>query len=143
MFHVPAWRIRQIPRIGEPYCSRPCRDVGVSRKLREKPNRKTIQRRKDGYVLEYARDHPRADHVGRVLQHILVAERALDRPLAADEEVHHKNGVRHDNRPENLEVMKKDEHQRLHADPERMRAQALLRPPMKDVVTGRFVKASR
>lgn len=38
------------------------------------------------------------------LEHHVVMERMLGRPLLATERVHHRNGVRHDNRPENLEL---------------------------------------
>lgn len=49
-------------------------------------------------------DHPRARTNGYVFEHILVMESALGRHLRRDESVHHRNGVRDDNRLRNLEL---------------------------------------
>jgi len=61
-------------------------------------------RHKAGYMMARVSDHPRAGKSPYVFEHILVVERLLGRHLAAGESVHHRNGVRDDNRPENLEL---------------------------------------
>jgi hypothetical protein len=74
-----------------------------------------------GYVLvRVTRDHPRAFgppglRGAYAYQHDLVAEETLGRHLRAEEAVHHHNGQRDDNRPENLEVTTRSDHARGHA----------------------------
>lgn len=82
---------------------------------RKVPMRPGGQRRKsrrwvtrDGYVTRWLpEEHPyrcMAHSRGEVLEHRLVMAETLGRPLERGESVHHRNGRRSDNRPENLEL---------------------------------------
>lgn len=76
----------------------------------------------NGYVEVHKPEHPRSSGRGYVYEHILVAERKLGRPMKSTEVTHHINKIRHDNRPENITVMSKTAHDRLHK-PDRELAQ--------------------
>lgn len=90
---------------------------GKGHPLEENPNWKggrTIS--SHGYVLLKRPDHPAADVRGYVYEHRLVAEEKIGRPLKEDEQVHHKNGDKQDNDPDNLEVLTIAEHRAKHRE---------------------------
>lgn len=83
--HYRRWHKYGSPTAGGPVRSRPDRE------------RRVIN--SHGYVLIW--DHNRGR---RILEHRLVMESILGRKLLKEENVHHINGDRQDNRPENLEL---------------------------------------
>lgn len=69
-----------------------------------------------GHIYLYKPDHPNANLKGYVMEHRVVVEEHLGRLLEKEEVVHHRNGIKTDNRIENLEVMTVTEHRREHMD---------------------------
>ena len=67
-----------------------------------------------GYILIYKPKHPFANK-GYVAEHRLVMEKMIGRYLAPNERVHHINGIKDDNRPQNLMYFANEsDHQKFH-----------------------------
>lgn len=66
------------------------------------------------YKFAVVPNHPNATKHGYVLLHRIIMENHIGRILDADEVVHHKNFDKNDNRIENLELMSRSEHTKLH-----------------------------
>lgn len=94
-------------------------------RMRDNSPRKGSGRRPDGMSVN-KRGYLNA-RIGGVLklEHRMVMEAAIGRQLRRDEHVHHKNGVKTDNRIENLEVLTAPEHHREHMTPERAKAMSI------------------
>lgn len=98
------------------YCSKSCKKLGVFRKFAGLPvegDRKHVRGsghiQANGYRV-ISRNHPNArirspkSGNGQILEHIWIMSNFIGRPLTEKETVHHKNGIRDDNRIENLEL---------------------------------------
>ena len=70
----------------------------------------------NGYIVEF---HNGYNKKGNVKQHRRVMEDYLGRKLSEDEVVHHKNGIKTDNRIENLEVKSRSKHSSDHRKQEK------------------------
>lgn len=106
----------QAPSRSGKYCSRECMGAANYRRpLDRMHNGKPAVIDHVGYVRIYAPTHPGATRGGWIYEHRWVVEQALGRVLARDENVHHINHIRHDNRPENLELLTHNEHSKVTA----------------------------
>lgn len=77
----------------------------------------------NGYVIELAPSHPRAGQDGMVLQHVLVAERALGKHIGREHPIHHIDGDCTNNAAANLVVCESNAyHKLLHRRERALRA---------------------
>jgi len=90
-------------------CSK-CGRIKAAKTWRD-PNRKF--KHSAGYIMLYRPENSMSDKGGRIYEHRLVMSEIIGRPLKNWEHVHHKNGNRADNRPENLELHPNSEHQTI------------------------------
>lgn len=72
----------------------------------------------NGYRMVFEPGHPRSvrsgGYCGYVYEHILVAEKFLGRPMLENEVCHHLDGNRSNNRIENVIVLLRNQHNKLH-----------------------------
>lgn len=115
-------------KYGKRYCSMACKheaQIGKSLPSKGKPRlymrgvnnprwnggRTTAN---GGYIMVKAPDgHPRPTKAGYIRLHRLVMEQKIGRYLLPSEDVDHKNGIKTDNRPENLQIISRSEHVKL------------------------------
>ena len=112
--------MRVMPKDACPTCGAP-KDVRAKRcrpcNFRDNHPRAGRGRRrfigKRGYVMLNVGKSP------ALYEHRVVMEQIIGRKLTMHEHVHHKNGDRTDNRPENLELLPVADHHRQHMTSER------------------------
>lgn len=87
--------------------------------LNKNPRWKGGIRRDHGYIqIKLSPDdffYPMASKSGYVFEHRLIMAKQLGRCLQPWELVHHKNHIRDDNRPENLQLVSDDRHKQITA----------------------------
>jgi len=102
VFMLLPWEIKN-----KKYCSHKCRATQVKNGEQSPYWRGGRTYTADGYVQIRWREN---NKLNVILEHRMIMERWLGRPLAGNEIVHHRNGIKDDNRIENLEIVLRNTH---------------------------------
>ena len=107
-FERPPWQYKMnlLRKTKKMYCSHKCYDQ--FQKINHSPNWKGGRRLLRGYVEVWC--PPEVNPRRRIFEHRLIMQKHLRRKLTNREFVHHKNGVKTDNRIENLEIVHLNSH---------------------------------
>ena len=97
----------------------------AQRRIERNKQKYTFRYECDGYRMIHMPEHPSSTADGYIREHRYLAEVAMGRYLRMGEQVHHINVQKLDNRVENLAVVVKDDHSRLHKYMERVAAFAI------------------
>ncbi len=85
------------------------------RKREKNPNWKGGISKRNGYITLLKHNHPKADRDGYVYEHIFVMEKHIGRALTSEEEIHHIDENKTNNRINNLYLCKDyGEHMQIH-----------------------------
>jgi len=69
---------------------------------------------KNGYVLVWVPEHPKAFSGGWYYEHILVIEKIINRTMYFDETIHHIDGNKSNNKENNLFLCNRKQHDKAH-----------------------------
>jgi hypothetical protein len=82
------------------FCSKECRELSYKQRIKDI----------DGYIRIRMPKHPNCDRDGLIREHRYIIEQNIGRYLKTNEHVHHINGIRDDNRIENLQLLTQHQH---------------------------------
>jgi len=93
------------------YCSKECEAMDdIKRPLDWEFNGRPAKLTPEGYVMVWSPDHPNRSNRGWQFHHRVVVEQSIGRFLTRKECIHHINGVKDDNRIENLQIVSPTDH---------------------------------
>lgn len=106
------WMGKSMPQSAKDAMSKNHADISGDKNPRWNGGRRSD---KDGYIIVFCPDHPYRDGDNYVREHRLIMEQSLKRFLHPTEVIHHINGVKDDNRVENLMLFEDTaSHRRFH-----------------------------